>query len=477
MENVRKHRDITIVTDDKKRSILVSEPNYHSTKCISEDLLIMETKKCEVYMNKPIYLGQAMLDISKRLMYEFWYDYLKPMYGDNIKLCCMVTDSFVIYVKTDDFYKDIGNYIDKWFDTSNYTKDIDRPLVKGKNKKVIGKFKDELGGVPMTEFSALRSKTYAYKLDNDDELKKAKGTKKCVVKRNITFNNYVDVLFDNKKLLRSLYPLRSYNHRVYTEKVKKIALRSNDDKRLQTSDKITTYPYGFYDITKNELKTLIGEAHDIRNNSKTLIEEAHDIRKTSNDIRNELRILIEEGQAIRNNSKTLIEEAHDTRNNSKVLRENACNIRNNSKILIEEGQAIRNNSKVLREDACNIRKTSNDIRNELKILIEEGQAIRNNSKTLIKEAHNIRNNSKIFIEEGQGIRNNSKTLIKEAYNIRNNSKIFIEEGEAIRNNSKVLRENACNIRNELKILTEEAHDIRNSSKILREDACDIKKNI
>ena len=435
MENVRKHRDITIVTDDKKRSILVSEPNYHSTKCISEDLLIMETKKCEVYMNKPIYLGQAMLDISKRLMYEFWYDYLKPMYGDNIKLCCMVTDSFVIYVKTDDFYKDIGNYIDKWFDTSNYTKDIDRPLVKGKNKKVIGKFKDELGGVPMTEFSALRSKTYAYKLDNDDELKKAKGTKKCVVKRNITFNNYVDVLFDNKKLLRSLYPLRSYNHRVYTEKVKKIALRSNDDKRLQTSDKITTYPYGFYDITKNELKTLIGEAHDIRNNSKTLIEEAHDIRKTSNDIRNELRILI------------------------------------------EEGQAIRNNSKVLREDACNIRKTSNDIRNELKILIEEGQAIRNNSKTLIKEAHNIRNNSKIFIEEGQGIRNNSKTLIKEAYNIRNNSKIFIEEGETIRNNSKVLRENACNIRNELKILTEEAHDIRNSSKILREDACDIKKNI
>ena len=88
----------------------------------------MEMKKREIYMNKPIYLGQAILDISKALMYEFWYEYLLPMYGENIKLCFMDTDSFIIYVKTDDFYKDISNDIDKWFDTSNYSKDIDRPL-------------------------------------------------------------------------------------------------------------------------------------------------------------------------------------------------------------------------------------------------------------------------------------------------------------------------------------------------------------
>ena len=100
MENVRKHRDIRLVTSNKKRSILVSEPNYYSTKHISDDLLIMEMKLREVYMNKPIYLGQAILDIGKMLMYEFWYDYLKPMYADNIKLSYMDTDSFVIYVKT-----------------------------------------------------------------------------------------------------------------------------------------------------------------------------------------------------------------------------------------------------------------------------------------------------------------------------------------------------------------------------------------
>ena len=111
MENVRKHRDIRLAITENKTSILVSEPNYYATKCISKDLLVMEMKKRVVYMNKSIYLGQAILDISKMLMYEFWYDYLKPKYGDNIILCYMDTDSFVIYVKTDDFYKDISDDI------------------------------------------------------------------------------------------------------------------------------------------------------------------------------------------------------------------------------------------------------------------------------------------------------------------------------------------------------------------------------
>ena len=103
MENVRKHRDIKLVTNDKKRSILASEPNYHSTKYISGDLLVMEMKKREIYKNKPIYLGQAIVDISKMLMYEFWYDYLKPMYDRKIKVCYMDTDSCIFLVKTDDF--------------------------------------------------------------------------------------------------------------------------------------------------------------------------------------------------------------------------------------------------------------------------------------------------------------------------------------------------------------------------------------
>ena len=190
MENVKNHRDIKLVTTDKRRSILASEPNYHSTKHISKNLLIMEMKKVEVKMNKPIYLGQAILDISKILMYEFWYDYIKPKYGDKARLCYMDTDSFVMDIKTDDFYKDISNEVDKWFDTSNYDKNENRPLEIGKNKKIIGKFKDELGGKIMTEFCELRAKAYAYKLDDDTEMKKVKGMKKGIVKREITFKHF-----------------------------------------------------------------------------------------------------------------------------------------------------------------------------------------------------------------------------------------------------------------------------------------------
>ena len=258
MENVRNHRDIKIVTTDKRRSILASEPNYHSTKYISKDLLIMEMKKFEVKMNKPIYLGQTILDISKTLTYEFWYYYIKPMYGDKAKLCYTDTDSLVIHIKTDDFYKDISNDVERLFDTSNYNKKDNRPLPIGKNKKVIGMFKDEIGGKIMTEFCALRAKSYAFKLDDDTEMKKAKGTKKCIVKRELMFENYKDALFNDKIIIRSQQRFRSYNHKVYTEEVNKIALSSNDDKRTQTFDKVTTFPYGanVFKVCESEMNAI-----------------------------------------------------------------------------------------------------------------------------------------------------------------------------------------------------------------------------
>ena len=255
MENVRNHRDIRMITTEKRRNILASEPNYHATKYISPYLLIMEMKKSEITINKPIYLGQAILDLSKTLIYEFRYDYIKPMYGDKARLCYTDTDSFVIHIKTEGFYKDISNDVDNWFDTSNFNKNDNRPLEIGKNKKVIGKFKDELGGKIMNEFCALRAKTYSFKLDDDTKNKRAKGTKKCIVKREITFKNYADALFNDEVIIRSQQRFRSYNHKVYTEEVNKIALSSNDDKRIQTFDKITTFPYGtsVFKICENEM--------------------------------------------------------------------------------------------------------------------------------------------------------------------------------------------------------------------------------
>ena len=155
----------------------------------------------------------------------------------------MDTDSFIIHIKTEDFYKDIANDVEKWFDTFNYDENDNRPLPIGMNKKVIGLFKDELGGKIMKEFVGLRAKTYAYLMDDDSEHKKAKGTKKCVIKRRLMFENYTDCLFNDKTILKSQQRFKSDYHNVYTEQIKKIALSSNDDKRLQIFGNITTYPY------------------------------------------------------------------------------------------------------------------------------------------------------------------------------------------------------------------------------------------
>ena len=124
MEQVRNHRDIRLVTTDKKRCQLVSEPNYHTAKRFSEDLIAIEMKNTEIKMNKPIYLELAKLDISKTLMYEFWYDYLKPKYDNNIGLCYMDTHSFIFHVETEDFHKDISNDVYNKSDTSVYSKDL-----------------------------------------------------------------------------------------------------------------------------------------------------------------------------------------------------------------------------------------------------------------------------------------------------------------------------------------------------------------
>ena len=167
MENLGKHRDINLVTTDKRRNQLFSEPNYRITKYLSENVLAIE-----------MYLALSILEISKILMYEFWYDYINPKCQDNAKLCYINTDSFIINIKTEDVYEDIANDVEKRFDTSNY--EVNRPLLEGKNKKVIGLMKDKLRGKIMTVFVALTPKTYSYLIDDGNSDKKATAKKKNV---------------------------------------------------------------------------------------------------------------------------------------------------------------------------------------------------------------------------------------------------------------------------------------------------------
>ena len=243
MENVRKHRDIKLVKTDCKRNKLVSEPNYHTMKLIEENLSIIEMKKVKVKMNKPIYLGLSILEISKTTMHEFSCNYMERKYGDMVKLCYTDTDSLVMNIKTKDFYKDIAKDVEERFDSSNYG--FDRSLPKGNNKKVISFMKDKLGGGITTEFVALRPKTYSYMTNEITEMKKAKGTKKCVIKKMLKFEDYKKCLLDDKVILKSQQRFKSENHEVYTEDVNKIAFSNDDDKRIVSPDKISSNPYGY----------------------------------------------------------------------------------------------------------------------------------------------------------------------------------------------------------------------------------------
>ena len=168
---------------------------------------------------------------------------MKPKYGNDVKLCYMDTDSFIMNIKTNDFYEDITNDVENRFDTSNY--DVSRPLPMRKNKKVIGLMKDELGGKIITEFVTLRPKTYPFLTDDGKEDKKAKATKKCIIKKMIKFNDYMKCLLNDEVIFKSQQRFTSKKHDVYTENINKIALSNNDDKRIVSSDKITSYPYGY----------------------------------------------------------------------------------------------------------------------------------------------------------------------------------------------------------------------------------------
>ena len=181
IENVRKHRDIKLVTTERRRNYLVSEPNYITTKFSTENLLAISIKKTQILMNKPVYLGLSILDISKTIMNEFWYDHITPKRGLKAKLCYMDTESFIVYVKTEDIYKDITEDVEKIFDTSDF--EIDRPLHKGENKKVIRLMKDELGRQIIKKYIGLSPKTYSSLKNKKDEGKKAKDTKTFVIKR------------------------------------------------------------------------------------------------------------------------------------------------------------------------------------------------------------------------------------------------------------------------------------------------------
>ena len=252
MEDIRKRTVIKLVTSPKQAAELINKPNYINRTTFSTNLAAIHMGKTSIYMNKPKYLGMTILDISKTLMYDFYYGYIKPKYGDKVRLLFTDTDSLMFLIETEDFYKDIAKDVHDWFDTSNFPKDKDGKFLfhisgipTGVNKMVIGMFKDEVKGKIVTEFVGLRAKNYAY-MCGGEEHKKCKGIKKCVIKNSISFKDYKDCQFEYVELRRKMNIFRSHLHVVYAEEINKVALSANDDKRVVQKDGIHTLAHGHF---------------------------------------------------------------------------------------------------------------------------------------------------------------------------------------------------------------------------------------
>ena len=246
MENIRNRVDIRLVTRESQAKKLTCKPNYQHHTIFSKNLAAVHMKKVKLKFNKPVYLGMSILDLSKTLMYDFHYNYIKPKYGERAKLLFTDTDSLAYEIETKDFYRDIYSDVKSKFDTSNYPKNHPSGILTGVNKKVIGMFKDEAAGKQIAEFVGLRAKLYSYKVEESYEEKKCKGVKKAVIKKTISFNDYKNCLFDNKPAMRKMNVIRSHLHTIFTETVNKIALSPFDDKRLIREDNIHTFAYGHY---------------------------------------------------------------------------------------------------------------------------------------------------------------------------------------------------------------------------------------
>ena len=252
MENIRNRVNVKLVDAGEQFKKLAAKPNYNSRKIFNENLVSVHMKKTSLTMNKPVYLGMSILDLSKIIMFDFHYKYIKPKYGKQAKLLFTDTDSFLYEIQTEDFYKDISGDVRDRFDTSDYPENHPSGIPTGINKKVLGMFKDEAAGKVIKEFVGLRAKLYSYKMDEGKENKRCKGIKKAVVEKSITHEDYKTCLETGKEQLRRQNIIRSYEHVLYTEEVNKIALSAADDKRYLLKDSYDTLAWGHRRIKELE---------------------------------------------------------------------------------------------------------------------------------------------------------------------------------------------------------------------------------
>ena len=245
MENLRKRVDVRLVTNEKKLLKLTAKPTYVSSKIFNKNLVAVHKIKEALTINRPAYVGMCILDLSKTLMYDFHYNYIKTKYGDKAKLLFTDTDSLTYEIEAEDVYQDFWNDKDK-SDNSDYPENF--PYYDKTNKMVIGKFKDEATSIPIVEFVDLKSKMYSYIKNDEKGGKTAKGIKKNVIKNYIKYEDYKNVLLDSKQLHHKMKNIRSQKHQLGSYEINKISLSCFDDKRYIHTNGITSYAYRHYKI-------------------------------------------------------------------------------------------------------------------------------------------------------------------------------------------------------------------------------------
>jgi len=237
MEQVRHRVNVRLICHPHK--LTVSRVIYRQSEIVNDDLVMVRSAKQTITLNKPIAVGFAILEISKLIMYTFFYDYLKPKYGDSCRLLFTDTDSLCCHIETKDLYANMGEIL-HLFDTSNF--EPNHPLYSHRNHRVLGKFKSETGSVAPKEFVGLRAKMYSLHVPNHIQQSKirAKGIKKAYVQKHVRHQHFLKTLRTNKTTNSRFRTFQSKNHVLYTVEIIKACLSAFDDKRYIMDDGVTT---------------------------------------------------------------------------------------------------------------------------------------------------------------------------------------------------------------------------------------------
>ena len=244
------HQDIKLVTCEKKMRKQLNKACFHSCRIFNEDLVGVRLNKPYMLHDIASYVGFCVLDISKIIMYQFFYDFLKPKYGSKVQLVYTDTDSFILNIETEDVYADFSQ-CKEHFDFSDYP--TDHPLYDVSNKKVVGKWSDETGGAPITEVVALKSKMYSFTTDSFSK-QTAKGVTRGAVRKHLKHDAYQNVLKNCLLTKTKMNQIKAEKHQLYTLCINKTSLTAYDDKRYILDDGVYTLPHGhYYNDTHNNL--------------------------------------------------------------------------------------------------------------------------------------------------------------------------------------------------------------------------------